>query len=132
MKRMCVLTGLALICSVMAWAAPGQEGSHTESEPPSIEGSWEGSLDAGGQTLRLVLKVTSTEGELSAVLISVDQGNVELAVDTITLDGTQLTFEIKQVYGGYQGTVSASGDQIDGTWSQGGNTLPLLFTRSED
>jgi len=52
-----------------------------------IEGSWQGTLDAGGTKLRLVLKVTKSDaGAYSAQLISPDQGGATVPVDPMTLD----------------------------------------------
>jgi hypothetical protein len=94
-----------------------------------LEGSWEGTLDTGQAQLRLVLKLASQAGGASGVLVSVDQGGVEIPVATITQDGSTVKLIVTRVGGTYEGALK--GDQMTGTWTQGGKPLPLTFTRSK-
>ena len=70
-------------------------------EPPKsteitkdLEGSWEGPLDVNGIVLHLVLKLANQPGGATGVLVSVDQGGVEIPVTSITQTGSQLKFTI--------------------------------------
>jgi pimeloyl-ACP methyl ester carboxylesterase len=95
-----------------------------------IVGSWQGTLQAGPQQLRLVLKVSqNAEGMLSAKMDSVDQGAMDLPVSKISLTGNSVTFEISMVGGSYEGTWDKQKQEISGQWSQGGMSLPLTFKK---
>ena len=103
--------------------------------PPSsalskeFEGTWEGTLDAGVKVRRVGLKLSpAAEGTATATLISVDKGNLEIPVTTVTLKGKELQLEARAVSGTYRGTLGAGGE-IAGEWSEGPNHLPLTFKR---
>ena len=52
-----------------------------------FEGSWEGALEVQGKSLRLVLKLTrAADGTAVGSLVSLDQGNLEIPVTTVTLE----------------------------------------------
>ncbi len=100
--------------------------------PPStalakeFEGSWAGTLDTGMQQLHLLLKLSrSPEGTAAGTLTSVDQGNVEIPITTVTQKDKSIQFEIRAIAGSYTGTLSADGSAISGTWTQAGNSMPL-------
>lgn len=95
-----------------------------------IVGTWQGTLEAGPQKLRLALKVSqSAEGMLSAKMDSIDQGAMDLPVSKISLDGNSLIFEISMVGGTYEGTWDKQKQEISGQWKQGGMSLPLTFKK---
>ncbi len=103
--------------------------------PPSsalskeFEGTWEGTLDSGGKVRRIGLKLSpAADGTATAILIAVEQGNLEIPVTTVTIKDKQLQLEARAVSGTYRGTLGASGD-IAGEWAQGRNRLPLTFKR---
>jgi len=94
-----------------------------------LEGTWKGSLDAGGQTLRLVLTVTkSSAGAYSGNLESVDQG-ANIPVDVITLNGASVHLELKSIEATFNGKMNDAGTEIAGEFSQGGAQLPLTLKR---
>jgi pimeloyl-ACP methyl ester carboxylesterase len=93
-----------------------------------IEGIWEGVLKPPGIELRIVVKISKGEdGQLEATMDSPDQGAKDIGIDTIALEKNQLKFEVKIVNGHYEGTVNADFSEIDGKWTQGGISLPLLL-----
>ena len=60
-----------------------------------FEGSWQGTLEAGGQKLRLVVTVTKSDaGTYAGKLDSLDQG-ATIPIDTITVNGDAVRLEIK-------------------------------------
>jgi non-heme chloroperoxidase len=96
----------------------------------SIVGDWQGTLAAGKQKLRVIVKVsTSADGQLSATLFSIDQGVDGIPVETFTLTGSAVDFAIPAIKGSYAGTLSADGATIAGTWTQGDSTS-LSFARA--
>lgn len=95
-----------------------------------LAGRWQGTLDAGGILLRIILKVSkATEGDFTARLDSPDQGVSDLPISAITLKESALRFELKQLSASYTGTLSKDGSEIAGEWQQGGAALPLTFKR---
>jgi uncharacterized protein len=95
-----------------------------------ITGDWKGTLSAGGNELHLIFHIAADkDGKLSATIDSVDQGENGIPVSAISLNGSKLSMTIDAVHGTYKGTVSAAGDTIGGTWSQG-TPLTLNLTRA--
>lgn len=105
----------------------------TTKKPESPQGSqeiWQGALEVGSIKLRLVLKISKTpDGTLTATLDSIDQGAMNLPVDSITIEERDFRFEMKKIGGSYEGTLSEDGSEVIGTWTQGGQSLPLAFKR---
>jgi len=96
------------------------------------EGSWQGTLDAGGTKLRLVLTVTKSDaGAYAAKLDSLDQG-ASLPVDTITVDGDAVRVEIKSAGAVFAGVLNQERTELTGKFSQAGQEFPLTFKRSEE
>ena len=93
-----------------------------------LEGSWEGSLDVGGQTLRLLVKLSNgPDGVATGTMVSVDQGGAELPISAIVQTGSHLKLIVQVVAGTYEGDLKDG--QLTGTWTQGPGTLPLIFKR---
>ena len=92
-------------------------------------GTWEGTLEAQ-QSLRLVLKMSNDDSGAKATLISVDQGGVEIPVSAIKQDGTKLTLEVNMVGGMYEAEINKEVSELNGTWTQGGNGLPLKLKKA--
>ena len=93
-----------------------------------VEGSWEGALDVQGSTLRLLLKLTNAAGGATATLTSLDQGNVEIPVATVTQDGTRVKLIVSMISGTFDGELK--GGELAGTWTQGPLSAPLVFKRT--
>jgi hypothetical protein len=92
-----------------------------------LEGSWEGSIDVQGKTLRLVLKLANEAGAATGTLVSVDQGGAEIPITTITQNGAHLTVAVTTVSGTLD--LDLKDGQLAGTWSQGPLTAPIVFKR---
>ncbi|MCL6642117.1 MAG: alpha/beta hydrolase [Candidatus Bipolaricaulota bacterium] len=91
---------------------------------------WQGALEVGGIKLRLVLKITKNpDGTLRATLDSVDQGAMNLPVDSIVIEGKTMRFIMKSIGGSYEGTLNEDKTEVSGTWTQSGQSLPLAFKR---
>src|SRR5471030_703076 len=117
MKRALITLGLTLWTANLARAQT------------TIVGDWEGTLKAGGIELRLALHVVQADdGGFKATLDNIDQGGFRIPA-SVALAGTKLTLRIEALRGSYEGTVSANGTAIDGTWSQG-VAVPLAFARA--
>jgi hypothetical protein len=93
-------------------------------------GTWEGTLQGGQQALRLVLKISNEAAGGKAVLISLDQGGVEIPVSEIEQKDAKLTLTVKTVGGKYEGEINKEGSELNGTWAQGGGSAPLKFKKA--
>lgn len=103
--------------------------------PPSsplskeFEGTWEGIISAGGNVIRMVLKLwPAPDGTAMGTLTTIDQ-NQEIPVTTVTIKGKQLQLESRSVSASYFGTLGANGE-IAGRWLQLGDGPPLTFKRT--
>jgi non-heme chloroperoxidase len=93
-------------------------------------GDWQGTLVIGQLKLRTILKVSAgTDKKLTAEFYSIDQTTDPLPVDSISLEGKSVKFEMSVVHGSFAGTLSADSNSIDGTWTQGASN-PLKFERA--
>ncbi len=99
--------------------------------PDPFVGNWSGSLDVpgAGVTLRLRFDVTRNDDGLAATLYSIDQGNAEIAVETVETDGPQLSMTMPSVGASFEGTLSDDGGAIEGTFTQMGAPMPLRLER---
>jgi len=105
------------------------QGTGKPAKPSDIDGAWMGTLDTGLMKLRVVFHITTIEAGLAATMDSLDQGAKGLPVTSVTRDGESLKLELKQLGGRFEGKIAPDLTTIDGTWTQGGNALPLVLKR---
>jgi uncharacterized protein (TIGR03435 family) len=87
-----------------------------------ITGAWQGTLEAGGKELRILIKISKgDDGGMKAVFSSIDQG--AQVAGTVTLQGTVVKVSIPSAT--YEGKLDPDGRVIAGTWNQGPAKLPL-------
>lgn len=98
----------------------------------SVEGVWQGALEANGLRLRFQLHVNhDDEKHLVAALDSPDQGISGLPAVKVSQKLNVFHFEIPVLNGVYDGTLNAAKAAITGTWTQGGITRNVNFQRSD-
>jgi len=131
--RIALLTLLAIPLAVAAVPAMPTGGVAVASAAQDeVVGDWAGALDLGSASLRVVFHISRSEdGALSATMDSPDQGAFGIAVDSTSFEDRKLTMSIAAVAGGYEGTLQDDGS-LQGTWSQGGQSLPLNLTRQKE
>lgn len=114
----------------LAWKGEGKIEKPAKSTPitKELEGPWEGALDVEGKVLRLALKLANGPDGGSGTLVSLDQGDAEIPVATITQAGSKVKLLVTMVNGSFDGELK--GDQLAGTWTQGQLSLPLVFKRT--
>ncbi|HTR01016.1 MAG TPA: hypothetical protein VMH83_13540 [Candidatus Acidoferrum sp.] len=95
----------------------------------ALEGTWQGTLTApNGIKLRIVFEITrDAKGTYNATLTSVDQGGAKLPVESTELKDGQVTMSLPAIMGSYAGKLASN--ELTGTWSQGGSSVPLNLTR---
>jgi hypothetical protein len=101
-------------------------------KPTDIDGEWLGTIDTGAAKLRVAFHITNTEDGLTATMDSLDQGAKGIPVTAVTRSGASLKLELKQIGSSFDGKISGDTSVIDGTWTQGGGTLPLMLKRTKD
>ena len=92
-------------------------------------GNWQGTLKTG-KDLRLILVVAKDDGRLKAQMYSIDQTAQPFKVSSISQDGSAVKFAVDLIGGTYEGKLSADGNAIVGTWTQGATPLPLNLARA--
>jgi hypothetical protein len=97
--------------------------------PAEVAGTWEGVLRPPTETVRIVLHITGDDRNLKATDDSPDKGVWGGKIDSITLSGPVLNFEINQVDVKFVGNLMSDGT-IAGTFTQRGTGLPLVLARS--
>jgi pimeloyl-ACP methyl ester carboxylesterase len=100
-------------------------------KPSDIDGAWMGTLDTGSIKLRVVFHIVNTDDGLTATLDSIDQGAI-IPATSVSRDGSSLKIEVKKIAGVYEGKIAADLSSIDGKWSQGGGTMPLVLKPVKD
>jgi pimeloyl-ACP methyl ester carboxylesterase len=109
----------------------GQKPAPAVDASPNVVGTWEGTLDAGTAKLKLVLHVDAAkDGALVGRLDVPAQGASDLPIDSLSLAGNTLKFEMKSLGASYEGKLDSSGNQISGEFRQGGQALPLVFNNT--
>jgi hypothetical protein len=111
-----------------------QAKSHSKPGPPSdIDGTWLGTVEAGGIRLRVVFHILNTADGLTATMDSPDQGVNGVPATSVRRNGSSLKIEVKQMRGGaFEGKISPDLAKIAGTYSWTGGTLPLVVQRVKD
>jgi uncharacterized protein (TIGR03435 family) len=94
-----------------------------------ISGNWQGTLETD-RSLRIIISIAKTEKGLSAKMYSIDQGGQPINATAVTLDGSAFKCTVDAIGGTYAGTLSADGNSITGTWTQGPKPLPLTLIRA--
>lgn len=92
-------------------------------------GVWQGAIKQGPVELRIVMKLTGNDAHLTGALTSIDQSSKEMPITTATTTGKGFVIEIKSVGATYEGTMTENGAEINGTWKQSRQTMPLVFKR---
>lgn len=116
MRRLITLPALFLFFSTLSLVA-------------SPAGKWNVvAKTAYGETYRLALTLTESDGELSGTLTTPEGGTVQLR--NVRLEGADLTFELSMGGTVYQVEARIQEDEITGTWEGGGDSGSLTATRA--
>ena len=97
--------------------------------PTDIDGAWMGSLNTGGVSLRIVFHLINTSDGLAATMDSPDQGGSGLPATAVSRNGASIRIEVETIHGVFAGQISKDLTSITGTWTQLGNSFPLVLQR---
>ena len=98
-------------------------------EARSLEGAWQGTLNAPQRSLRIVLKVVKADKGWAATMYSIDQPSPGFKA-VVTLDGNAFKASVDMIGGTFEGTLSPDGNTLNGTWTQGPQPIPLTMVRA--
>ncbi|NNF13151.1 MAG: hypothetical protein HKN72_08005 [Gemmatimonadetes bacterium] len=124
--------GIAPIGLTLAMALAGAPTLAAQEADAWAVGSWEGTLEAGPQTLQIIYHVTrGDDGGLTGTMDVPAQGASGIPLTTVTVEGQTLTMTFPVPGGGtYEGAIDDSG-VISGTFTQGPASFPMELARSE-
>ena len=94
-----------------------------------FEGAWEGTLDANGTKLRLMLNLVNGKDSATGTLTSVDQQGIVIPIAVITQTKSELKLDLPSISGNFKGEIGKDAASITGTWTQGMGALPLTLRR---
>jgi uncharacterized protein (TIGR03435 family) len=96
----------------------------------NIAGNWQGTLQAGQRSLRLVFVISNGDGgTLRAVMYSIDQGGQAVPA-TVMVQGSAVRLNVSGIDVTFDGALSADGNTITGTFTQNGNPIATSLVRA--
>lgn len=101
---------------------------------PELLGSWAGTIQfeqLGGPPLRVTLTISNGTTGAEGQVVSLDQGNAQLPVNSIVQKGTKLSLEVKVAGGVFEGEINKAATEILGTWSQMGSSTSLVLKKAK-
>ncbi len=98
--------------------------------PSDIDGTWQGSLDTPGGTLRILFKIVNMDTGLTATMQSPDQAPNWMPTTSVIRDGSKLTIDMKAFGASFGGQINGAKDTINGSFSQGPGSLPLVLKKN--
>lgn len=92
-----------------------------------LDGDWAGTIMPAGATIRLIVHVVTNTGGTVVSIDSPDQLAYGLPLPTLRREGQAVRFTVNGSR--FEGTLSADGGKIEGSWNGPNYKGPLLFTR---
>lgn len=116
---------------ILAVVLSSSVAAHAEDGDRWIVGHWQGSLDTGSQQLRILYHLSSDDhGRLTGTMDVPAQGAYGLEVGEIEVGERTVSMSFDVPGGGrYQGRLDDSDHRVDGTFTQGSTSLPLILER---
>jgi len=94
--------------------------------------SWTGTLDVGPAKLRLRFDIEKDDaGKLKCTMISIDQGNAKIPMDSCKIDDGQLVITSDRLKIVFKGPYTNRKTQIVGKFTQGGQSFDLTLKSTE-
>ena len=115
---------LLLACG-LPWQAFGQ------TPAKGLEGAWFGTLEAGSTKLPLVVTVTRSESGVYAGKLESPAQGATIPFESVSLRRDDVTLASKAAGIAYEGVLNKDHTELAGTFRQGGQSIPLNFTRNK-
>ena len=93
-----------------------------------FNGSWQGSILAGGTNLKLIFNITQTNGVYVATMDSPDQNTFGIKFNTTIIKEDSVVIGLTRINGGFKGKRETA-NLLKGIFSQGPINIPLTLTR---
>ena len=128
--------------SAAAPASPGSPPAASETAPVAPKrppasaegpaGHWKGTIDIPGQPLAFDVDLAVEGGTWSGDITIPAQGARDLPLESVAVKGNEVSFAIRGIPGAptFTGTLQGDGQQIAGTFTQGGQTLSFSMSRA--
>jgi pimeloyl-ACP methyl ester carboxylesterase len=98
-----------------------------------MDGTWRATVTRSDGTRRLVLRIATTGDNTTIKFDAPDAGANNLAVANFTRTSNRIRFEVPIAGAKFDGTLSPSGDRIDGTWFFPNQPpAPIAFIRTQN
>lgn len=94
-----------------------------------VEGFWSGELEVQGNKIPLAFDIKNESEKLTATLNSKAMGAIDVPFDEVSFENSLLLLKLNSAGVTYSGTLSDN--TVTGNFEQGGQSLPLVLTRSE-
>ena len=128
MRRHTPLVIITLVCTLTLLSIEVCVANQIENE--ALEGIWLGTLKVPGAELRIaIIIVRTTDGTLSAVMRSIDQGGGEIPIDEFTVEEDTIKLKLNRLGVEIEGIVDLVHDTIESEFRQRGGMFPLLLKR---
>ncbi|MDR3133043.1 MAG: S9 family peptidase [Prevotellaceae bacterium] len=101
----------------------------TTKQTPDIAGDWKGVLNVQGVNMELIFHITGNDSAYSTTMDVPLQGAAGIAIDKTGFVNDELILSSTQLQLSFKGTLA--GETIEGTFEQGGMTLPLTLAKFE-
>ena len=122
---------ILIVILMTGMICPGYAQEHTKLSN-IICGIWQGAIKTSGLELHMIFTISQNTDSLFTVSLDVPEQNAtDIPVDKITIDSNSVHLEITPIEGVFNGNYIKDGETIDGQWSQGGMSLPLVLKRSD-
>jgi uncharacterized protein (TIGR03435 family) len=104
------------------------------SDPKDLTGQWQGTAQGPQQGLRVVFLVSKADGGGWKTIFNyidlIAQGTGIPRAANLTLRGSVVQIQVPGNGGSYLGQLSADGNSINGSWTQGGPNMTLNLVRA--
>lgn len=108
-----------------AAALPAQEGS------PFV-GIWQGAIEVQGLSLGMLFQIESDDDLLTCKLDVPLQGAEGVPATAVEATAENIKIRYPMIGSVYEGQLAEGGQQINGTWNQGGQRIELVLEKKED
>ena len=115
-----------IVFSLLLFLAAGAFVEAQQKEEKQFTGFWEGKINTGALSLRMVLKTFKNEdGTTGGFLDSPDQGAKNIPVSSVAITADSLKFVINAIGASYKGEIIKDSAIAKGKFKQGGMELSL-------
>ncbi|RTQ53468.1 alpha/beta hydrolase [Hymenobacter gummosus] len=102
--------------------------AEAQSAPP-LAGDWQGSLQAGGTDIPLIVHLRAADGGYSGTLDSPKQQAYGLPIAAVIVRADSVRLRLTAPAAQFAARLSADGKQLVGAWQQGGRAAPLTLSK---